>query len=296
MAGGIYSEIRTALGNLKPSEVRALAERRLAVGLAASSRERYAEMEEWLAPPDASEARRAETLRTLYRMEEDDEAGRFDVALCEEELLGPPEAFRFYRGDVRRTVREVLDARPDLELALARNFAVFRRPAIGRMVRRIAWENAMFALVTALPDVVPSLAEAPWAVGEYASDTAFLTMNQVRMAFLIAAASDRAVGYREQRGQIAAIVGGAVGWRGLARELAGKIPFGGGLIPKAAIAYAGTYTVGVGLERFYRLGSGLTRQERREIYERALKRGREMVRALVELRRGAEEPPGLAAP
>jgi hypothetical protein len=151
----------------------------------------------------------------------------------------------------------------------------------------------MFALVTALPDVVPSLAELPWAVGEFASDTAFLTMNQVRMAFLIAAASDRAVGYREQRGQIAAIVGGAVGWRALARELAGKIPFGGGLIPKAAIAYAGTYTVGVGLERFYRLGSGLTRQERRLIYESALKRGKELVKALVELRRGAEEPPSL---
>jgi hypothetical protein len=118
-------------------------------------------------------------------------------------------------------------------------------------------------------------------------------ISQVRMAFLIAAASDRAVGYREQRGQIAAIVGGAVGWRALARELAGKIPFGGGLIPKAAIAYAGTYTVGVGLERFYRLGSGLTRQERRAIYESALKRGRELVKALVELRRGVEEPTSL---
>jgi len=100
-------------------------------------------------------------------------------------------------------------------------------------------------------------------------------------------------GVREQRGQIAAIVGGAVGWRALGRELAGKIPFGGGLIPKAAIAYAGTYTVGVGLERFYRLGSGLTRQERRLIYESALKRGKELVKALVELRRGAEEPPSL---
>ena len=293
MASAIYGEIRTAFRNLRPSEVREVAERRLAVGLVASSRERYAEIEDWLAPPDASWARRRETLRVLHRLDEEGGAGPFDLLLCEEELLGPSEAFRFYRGDVRRTVREVLEACPDLELALARHLVPFRRPAIGRIVRRIAWENAMFALVTALPDVVPSLAELPWAVGEFASDTAFLTMNQVRMAFLIAAASDRAVGYREQRGQIAAIVGGAVGWRALARELAGKIPFGGGLIPKAAIAYAGTYTVGVGLERFYRLGSGLTRQERRLIYESALKRGKELVKALVELRRGAEEPPSL---
>ena len=90
-------------------------------------------------------------------------------------------------------------------------------------------------LVTALPDVIPSLIELPWAAGEFASDTAFLTMNQVRMAFLIAGASDQDVGYREQRAQIAGIVAGAFGWRALARELAGKIPFGGGLIPKAAI-------------------------------------------------------------
>ena len=86
--------------------------------------------------------------------------------------------------------------------------------------------------------------ELPWAIGEFASDTAFLTMNQIRMAFLIAAASDRPIGYREQRSEIASIVAGAFGWRALARELVGKVPFGGGLIPKAGIAYAGTFAVG----------------------------------------------------
>jgi hypothetical protein len=93
------------------------------------------------------------------------------------------------------------------------------------------------------------------------------------------------VGYREQRAQIAAIVGGAFGWRALARELAGKIPFGGGLVPKAAISYAGTYTVGMGLERFYRLGYGLTREERRRIYERALERGRSLIQSVLEASR-----------
>jgi hypothetical protein len=34
-----------------------------------------------------------------------------------------------------------------------------------------------------------------------------------------------------------------------------------------AVFYAGAYRVGVGLERFYRLGSGLARKERREIYQ-----------------------------
>jgi hypothetical protein len=107
-------------------------------------------------------------------------------------------------------------------------------------------------------------------------------MNQVRKAFLIAGASAPDVGYREERAQIAGIVAGAFGWRALARELVGKIPFGGGLIPKAAIAYAGTYTMGVGLERFYRIGYGLSRQERNQMYEQALERGRSIVAGIVE--------------
>jgi hypothetical protein len=121
-------------------------------------------------------------------------------------------------------------------------------------------------------------------VGEFASDAAFMTMNQARMAFLIAAASDQEIGYDEQRVQIAAIVGGALAWRAIARELETRIPFGGGLIPKAAVAWAGTWTIGVGLERFYRIGSDLTRTERREVYARALARGREIVGSLIQLR------------
>ncbi|MGA2326117.1 MAG: hypothetical protein ABSH05_07500 [Bryobacteraceae bacterium] len=287
MATGIYSKIRTAFRNLKPREVRELAGRPLRVGLIASSRERYAELEDALAPPGASHARRLELARVLDRADDPGAFEQFDLLLCEEELLCPPGAFRFDSSDPGRTVRQVLAARKDLELALARHLEPFRRPVISRIIRKIAKENAAFSLLTALPDVLPSLAELPWAAGEFASDTAFLTMNQVRMAFLIAAASDQDVGYREQRAQIAAIVGGAVGWRALARELAGKIPFGGGLIPKTAIAYAGTCTVGVGLERYYRIGRALTRQERSEVYERALRQGREVARALMELRRSA---------
>lgn len=149
------------------------------------------------------------------------------------------------------------------------------------MVKKIAKENALFALATAIPDIVP-LISLPWAVGEFASDTAFLTANQIRMAFLLAAANDRDVGYHEQRGEIATIVLGAFGWRTLARELVGKIPWGGGLIPKAAIAYAGTRVAGMSLERFYRLGKAYTRAERRLAYEDALARGRHLVSGFVE--------------
>ena len=74
-----------------------------------------------------------------------------------------------------------------------------------------------------------------------------------------------------------AIVGGTGGiGRALARELVGKIPWGGGLIPKAAIAYAGTRVAGLSLERYYRIGKAYTRSERRLAYEDALTRGKHL--------------------
>ena len=103
--------------------------------------------------------------------------------------------------------------------------------------------------------MIPSVIDLPWAIGEFATDTAFLTMNQIRMALLMAGAYGNTIGYTEQKAQIAVIAAGAFGWRALARELVGKIPLGGGLIPKAAVAFAGTYVVGLGLEKVNRTGA-----------------------------------------
>jgi hypothetical protein len=285
MPSNLYGEIKTAFKNLNPHEVQSLVDRALSVGLIASSEQGFAAMEDLLSPASLSGERRFDTTRILHRASDAAPQHPFDLVLCENELLCPPDAFLFDPADPERTIEEIIERREDLWLALSRNFQPFRKPVIRKVIRNIARENAAFAVVTALPDVIPSLIELPWAVGEFASDTAFITMNQVRMAFLIAGASDQDVGYRPQSAQIAGIVAGAFGWRALARELIGKVPFGGGLIPKAAVAYAGTYTVGVGLERFYRLGYGLTREERRELYQRALERGRTIVASIVETAR-----------
>jgi hypothetical protein len=168
-----------------------------------------------------------------------------------------------------------------LEISLARHYPAFRAKVVERVMQRTSQENALFSVLTALPNVVPSFLQLPWAVGEFASDTAFLTMNQVRMAFLIAAANDHAIGYEDQKVELGTIVAGAFGWRALARELAGKIPLGGGLIPKAVIAYAGTYVIGKGLERLHGTGKGFDRRERRALYDSALEKGKEVVERLV---------------
>jgi hypothetical protein len=170
---------------------------------------------------------------------------------------------------------------PDLRLALARLLPPFRKEVAHTVIRAVARENALFSLATALPDVVPSLESIPWAVGEFGSDAAFLTANQVRMAFLLAAASDRPVGYREQSREIASIVASAFGWRAISRELAGKVPFGAGLVPKAGIAWAATFVVGLSIERLYRLGYAYTREERKAAYEEAYEHGRQIAGMLL---------------
>jgi len=277
----VFQELKKALSNLRPHEVRETADRPLAIGLVATSGAGYTAMEKFFAPPDTSRDRRAEILAMLHRAGDPGIPERFDLVLYEHQLPRAQNAFTFYPYEPIRTVKEILEQRSELGLPLARHFFPFRKPVVNQILYSVSKENALFSLATALPNVLPNLIELPWAIGEFASDTAFLTMNQIRMAFLIAAASDSPIGYREQKSEIASIVTGAFGFRALARELVGKIPFGGGLIQKAAVAFAGTYVVGLSLERYHRIGYGFTREERRQEYEKALTKGKSVAEMLL---------------
>ncbi|MGA2185139.1 MAG: hypothetical protein ABSH47_19145 [Bryobacteraceae bacterium] len=272
--------VKDALGWLKPHEVRQKAERTVRVGLFAESDLAFFRMESFFAPPHWSSARREESARILQRAEPDT-PDQFDIEIWSEELRRPQGAITFSWRDPGGAVRRAIREYEELAIPLSRHLEPFRRPAASHVIAKIARENALFAVATALPDVVPLLT-FPWAAGEFASDTAVLTANQIRMAFMLGAASNRDIGYREQRNEIGSIIAGAFGWRALARELVGKIPFGGGLIPKAAIAWAGTEVVGRSLERYYRIGYGYTPSERKAAYQDALERGRQIATSLIE--------------
>jgi hypothetical protein len=287
MAIRFLEQVRNAIKSLNPEEVREAAERPVRVLLQANSSASYARMEDYLAPANLSHDKRMEIARFLTRACDGGAGSKFHLVFYEQG--GPPpagwdegvDAFRFNVDRPEHLVAEVLRRQDRAALPLARLFPPFRQSVTSDVIHKISLENALFCVLTSLPNVIPSLAELPWAAGEFASDTAVLTANQIRMAFLLAAASDRPVGYREQRSEIGSIVAGAWGWRALARELVGKIPFGGGIVPKAAVSYAGTYVVGLSLERIYRIGYGLTRAERREAYEAALQKGKAVAAGLV---------------
>ena len=299
MATKMLKQIRSAIAQLSPDEVNASAQRPVRILLQTGSTAAAVAVEECLLGGSLGPARLKEARSLLQREEEMAAGSRFHLVFFEAGLEAPPDwrvgydAFEFHPAHPEQLVEDVLAARPELSLALARRFSPFYSHVTRGIIHSVSGENAMFAIMSALPNVIPTLAEIPWAFGEFASDTTVLTVNQIRMAFQLAAAGDHEVGFSQQRSEIGSIVAGAFGWRSLAREFSGKIPFGGGLIPKAAIAYAGTWVAGASLERLYRLGYGLTRPERKRVWDEAFTRGREVaVQLLARVKRPKIEKAG----
>ena len=268
-------QARAAISHLSPNDIRNRAARPLRLGLIATSDSGYAAMEETLVPREASSEERAAARGFMFRGGDPNAPSSVDLVLYEQGVRAPKGAYVLYTDELGSTLADILADHPDYELPLAREFPGLRRAVADRITQAIARENALFAVATALPDVIPNMVELPWAFGEWASDTAFLTANQVRMAFLIAAACGEDIGFGPQKGQLLTIALGAFGWRAIARELAGKIPFGGGLVAKGAIAYAGTVLVGKGLEYLHREEVNFSHEMRRQTYRDALDKGRE---------------------
>jgi hypothetical protein len=280
--------IKNAMSTLNPRDVRDMSERPLQIGMHAPNNAAFERMEDFFLA-ELTPARRDESATALLRVQEPglgpglaqgtaSAAGvtqkRYDLAVYDPSLIAPPGAFVFHPERSDHFVDDILSRHSGLGLSLAKSFSPFRQPYVNRVISKTCRENTLFSLATALPDIIPSVIELPWAVAEFASDTAFLTMNQVRMAFLIAGASDREVGYGHQKTEIATVIGSAFGWRALARQAVGKIPFGGGLIAKAAVAYAGTKVLGLSMDRYYAIGYKYSRQERERLYHEALQQGR----------------------
>jgi hypothetical protein len=259
-------QVRAAVSLLNPEEVRGRAERPLHVGLVAETAARFERMEEVLGVRGMANS-------MVYRAGAPEAPPRVDLVLYDAHLAVPEGAYILYEEAPERTIDEIARDHEELALPLARQFPGLRKHVIDRIVNAVARENGLFAITTALPDVIPSIMELPWAFGEWASDTAFLTVNQVRMAFLIAAACGKQVGFAHQKLEIISIAAGAFGWRAIARELVGKIPFGGGLLPKGLIAFAGTYMVGKGLERLHH-GHAWSAADREQAYQHGLARGK----------------------
>lgn len=179
-------------------------------------------------------------------------------------------------GNLEPVILDILRT-PSLKYAhlpLAKAFPAFRPEVSVQIIQNVSVENAVFVVSTSLGNVIPNPLQPLASVAESVGDLVVLTANQFRMVFRLAAAYDRKLGYKDQMPELMTVLGAAFGWRSIARELVGMIPLGRGIVPKAAIAFAGTWAIGDAAAYYYRTGRKLTNEEIKQRFEAAITKGR----------------------
>src|SRR4051794_36018090 len=114
----VLSQVRDALAHLNPAQVREEARRRFTIQLFAATADRYQELEDWLAPKDLSDTRRAEAQAVVKRGS--DYAAGTVIRIFDEGLSAGPDDFVFRRGYPDQVVCDIIERYPELRLALAR--------------------------------------------------------------------------------------------------------------------------------------------------------------------------------
>jgi uncharacterized protein (DUF697 family) len=191
-------------------------------------------------------------------------------------------------GDARdRLAGAVLDALPpDRRLAATRRIPGLRPHYAHRLTTEVALSNGAFAIASGLPSLVPVL-NIPIAVG----DTVVLTKNQAMMVYRLALAFGAPPEFQRRMMEITPVIGAAVMWRQVAGGLVGLIP-GYGIVPKTAVAFAGTWITGRAAELYYSTGR-VSKDDLRRFSEEAMARAKamagEMTRRAREARDGARK-------
>ncbi|MBI3911666.1 MAG: hypothetical protein HY320_12145 [Armatimonadetes bacterium] len=172
-------------------------------------------------------------------------------------------------------VHEVLERKPWLGLALARRLPGFRDTVAERLIQDISRINAEFAILAGIPSAVPWL--VPYVPVMTAADWLVLTKNQAFLVLRLAAAYGQAFHPLGRYRELLGVVGGAVGWRALARRVAGMVPGAVGLGIKATVAFTATYITGRAAQHYFRLGRQPDPEEMRTLRQEAELRARSAV-------------------
>lgn len=172
---------------------------------------------------------------------------------------------------------------PDQRLALGAQLRPLRPAVFARLIDETARANAGFALTTGLAETIPLLT-APLNLG----DIVVLTKNQLMMSYHIVLAAGREGEPKSMMTEIIGVLGGGVLFRQMARQLVGLIPVAG-LLPKIAIAYAGTYAIGRAMVAWTTEGRQVTVDSVARYSREGLDRGRALAAHMAGQAR-AEQP------
>ncbi|MEF3273220.1 MAG: hypothetical protein K6356_02300 [Chloroflexus sp.] len=170
----------------------------------------------------------------------------------------------------------VLDRLPsELHLAAARRLPGLRAVVARNLINNVSFINASYVLATAVPAQIP-LFNLPFA----AADILVLTKNQAILIYRLGLAYGAPPDLRERLRELFPVIGGAFIWRQLARTLVGMIPIWG-IVPKVAIAYAGTYTTGMVAWRWFAEGELIDQARLQELGREALELGKARANELI---------------
>jgi uncharacterized protein (DUF697 family) len=184
---------------------------------------------------------------------------------------------------VKQLIKAVRKLKAVDDLALARHLPAFRETVSRALVDDVAFANAVYATGTGVLEMNP-IATIPLN----AADMVVLTKNQAIMAYKIALAMGLNAEFRDVMPQLAAVLGSGFAFRQIARQLIGLVP-GLGILPKVAVAFAGTHATGEIVYRWCATGERINRDAIKMVYDRALERGRDVARSLFKKRKLVKE-------
>jgi len=183
---------------------------------------------------------------------------------------------------LRELIPAILRAGKGLEIPLARRVPLLREPVCSKLIEEACFVNSTYSLTTGVAEI-NVLLDIPLNL----ADIVVLTKNQALMAYKISLAMGMSADWKETVPKLATVVGSAFLWRQAARSLVGLVP-AWGIIPKVAIAYAGTYAVGQAIYHWCISGEKLKQNMIKPMYNAALQRGRSTARLLLERKQGGQ--------
>src|SRR5579862_139063 len=156
----VFEHVKNAVRNLDPEDIRKHTDKPLRLLLYADDESQYRAMEDYLIPRDLSAAKRSQVRSVVFRSS--DHPGRrapgdlevyFDPAQDVHDT--GMDVYGFDPAAPAALVDQVLKQRKDLAIPLALHVLPFRQEVSHRMIKKVAKENALFSLATAIPDIVP---------------------------------------------------------------------------------------------------------------------------------------------
>jgi uncharacterized protein (DUF697 family) len=174
----------------------------------------------------------------------------------------------------------------DVEISLGARLPIFRPSVAAKITVDCALNCLKVAGASALVDHVPVLGLVLGSIAS-AGDTIVITGLQVDMLLRIAVTYGKKTEFARLV-ELLPVIGGGYGWRALAREASGFIPFAGPVI-KAGIAYAGTLVIGQAASFYYETGDRMAPEKATALYREAVDRAKNVAVEFIERLR--KKPP-----